>query len=60
MSEQQGGVALKGQDANSDEAVLRDIRLATCLFTGTVVVGFVVYWVVQIQSVREMLALAYG
>lgn len=38
----------------------KDIQLAALISSCAVVVGFVIYWAVQIQSVREMLALAYG
>lgn len=37
-----------------------DVQLAALLASSAVTVGFVIYWTVQIQSVREMLALAYG
>jgi hypothetical protein len=38
----------------------KDIQLAALLVSAAVVVGFAIYWSLQIQSVREMLALAYG
>ena len=38
----------------------KDKQAAAVLASVTVVAGFTVYWIVQIQSVREMLALAYG
>ncbi len=38
----------------------RDAQAAALLASSAIVVGFVLYWVVQVQSVREMLALAYG
>ena len=38
----------------------RDTQTAAVLASTTIAVGFVLYWVIQIQSVREMLALAYG
>lgn len=47
-------------DENTASTDVKDAQLAAYVFTGAVVVGFVVYWALQIQSVREMLALAYG
>ena len=38
----------------------RDKQAVAVVASVTIVMGFVVYWVVQIQSVREMLELAYG
>lgn len=38
----------------------QDARLAAYGLSGLVIVGFIVYWSVQIAAVREMLALAYG
>lgn len=43
----------------SDSAA-SDGHLAAYCFTSAVFVGFALYWIAQIQSVREMLALAYG
>jgi hypothetical protein len=37
-----------------------DAQLAAALSSAAIIVGFAVYWTLQIQSVREMLALAYG
>ncbi len=38
----------------------KDQQLAA-LLASTVIIGFaVIYWVIQIQDVREMLAMAYG
>ncbi|MFK7977775.1 MAG: hypothetical protein AB8C02_16715 [Halioglobus sp.] len=51
---------MKHQDIEQSQAGLKDVQLAAYCFTGAVALGFVVYWVLQIQSVREMLALAYG
>lgn len=42
------------------DGAVKDAQLAAYIFTGAVVVGFAIYWTLQIQSVREMLALAYG
>jgi hypothetical protein len=38
----------------------KDAQLAALLASSAVTVGFLIYWALQIQSVREMLALAYG
>ena len=38
----------------------RDAQLAALLASAAVIAGFVLYWVIQIQAVRESLALAYG
>ncbi len=38
----------------------RDAELAALIACSAVTAGFVIYWALQIQSVREMLALAYG
>ncbi len=39
---------------------LLDLQLAALAASGTILVFMVIYWAVQIQDVREMLALAYG
>ena len=39
---------------------LNDTELAALLASGTIILGFLIYWFVQIQDVREMLELAYG
>lgn len=38
----------------------KDVQAAAVLASATIVGGFVLYWVIQVQAVREMLALAYG
>jgi hypothetical protein len=38
----------------------KDTERAALFASGAVVVGFILYWSIQIQSVREMLELAYG
>ena len=38
----------------------KDTQLAALLASVAVVSGFALYWIIQIQAVREMLALAYG
>lgn len=37
-----------------------DLRAAAVIASLTVITGFAVYWWGQIQSVRELLELAYG
>ena len=38
----------------------KDARVAALLAATAIVGGFVLYWTIQIQAVREMLELAYG
>ena len=38
---------------------LRDLQLAGLIAAGTIITFFNVYWFLQIQDVRELLALAY-
>jgi hypothetical protein len=38
----------------------QDTQTAALAASATIIVGFLIYWVAQIQDVREMLALAYG
>jgi hypothetical protein len=38
----------------------RDLQLAALAASATIIGFFLVYWFLQIQDVREMLALAYG
>ena len=45
--------------ANSNGAG-NDRRIAAWIACGTVFIAFSAYWLVQIQDVRELLALAYG
>jgi hypothetical protein len=37
-----------------------DLELAALLASAVIIAGFLGYWFVQIQDVRELLALAYG
>lgn len=41
-------------------AITKDAGIAAAIACGAIIVGFAFYWTLQIQSVREMLALAYG
>lgn len=45
---------------NKTDASSRDRRLAAALAAVGIIAGFVTYWLVQIQSVRELLEMAYG
>lgn len=38
----------------------KDTQAAALLASATIAGGFLLYWVLQVQAVREMLALAYG
>ena len=44
--------------SNSDSQA--DRKTAARVVSVAVAVGFVLYWIVQIQDVRELLAMAYG
>jgi len=37
-----------------------DVQIAAVAVSASIVVFFVVYWIVQIQSVIELLEMAYG
>jgi hypothetical protein len=45
---------------NTRARTSKDAQIAAALASTVVVLGFAVYWIIQIQDVREMLALAYG
>lgn len=47
-------------DNNKQIKHRRDLQIAALLASVTVIAGFLVYWIVQIEDVREMLKLAYG
>ena len=47
-------------DEKSGKAQARDAQCAALLGCAAVVLGFVVYWWEQIESVRELLEMAYG
>lgn len=38
----------------------RDTQAAALLASTAIAGGFLLYWLIQVQAVREMLALAYG
>lgn len=47
-------------DDESQRHATRDAQLAAVLASAGVIAGFVIYWALQIQAVRESLAIAYG
>ncbi len=47
-------------DEKNQDSKLKDDQSAAVLATATFIVFFAVYWFLQIQSVRELLELAYG
>ena len=54
------------QDLNKDysqqtkSAKLRDSQNSALLATSTIIIFSVIYWAIQIESVKELLLLAYG
>ena len=46
--------------SDSHEAKTKDRQAAALVASGGIILSFVLYWVVQVQGVREMLELAYG
>tara|TARA_Y100001968_G_scaffold125648_1_gene114651 strand:- start:3417 stop:3587 length:171 start_codon:yes stop_codon:yes gene_type:complete len=54
------------QDSNTDygeqasSAKLRDSQNSALLATSTIIIFSVIYWAIQIESVKELLILAYG
>ena len=44
----------------SPEAAPKDKAISAVMASAVIVGGFVVYWVSEIEAVREMLKLAYG
>jgi hypothetical protein len=47
---------------NDDDSThtARDAQRAALLASTAVIAGFVLYWAIQIEAVRESLAIAYG
>lgn len=39
---------------------IKDLQNAAVTVSATIIIFFVVYWAIQIDSVRELLELAYG
>ena len=48
------------KDNGLKDTGFKDTEIAAALASATIVLGFLVYWIVQIQDVRDMLELAYG
>ena len=54
------------QDSNTDHsqqtisAELRDSQNSALLATSTIIIFSVIYWAIQIESVKELLLRAYG
>ena len=44
----------------ANDKSLKDDTLAAVLVSGSIVTFFIVYWFFEIQSVRELLEMAYG
>ena len=47
-------------EKNQNDAQIKDEQTSAKLATSTIIIFFAVYWFFQIQSVRELLELAYG
>ncbi|MBT3529622.1 MAG: hypothetical protein HOF74_05300 [Gammaproteobacteria bacterium] len=47
-------------EENKTEEKLDDVQMAAVAVSASIIVFFVVYWIIQIQSVRELLEMAYG
>lgn len=41
-------------------AKMNDVETAAVVISGTIIVFFVIYWAIQIDSVRDLLKMAYG
>ena len=50
---------MSDQQKETDKT-LRDDTLAAGVVSGSIVTFFIVYWFFEIQSVRELLEMAYG
>jgi len=46
--------------SNKENLKARDDRGAGIVFAGGIIVFFIVYWYFEVQSVRELLEMAYG
>jgi hypothetical protein len=46
--------------SDNQERTFRDQEMAAVVASAAILGFFVVYWILQIQEVRAMLALAYG
>jgi len=50
----------ENNDENREEAKFDDNQTSAIAATSAIIVFMVIYWSIQIQSVRELLELAYG
>lgn len=46
--------------SNKEDLKTKDDRGAGIVFAGGIIVFFIVYWYFEVQSVRELLEMAYG
>ena len=53
-------MAQHSKSGGGQNAAQKDAERAALFASGAVVVGFILYWSIQVQAVREMLELAYG
>ncbi|MEM1404893.1 MAG: hypothetical protein AAGG55_16265 [Pseudomonadota bacterium] len=56
----QSAAARASVDSKAGRGSSRDKSASAALASAVIIVGFVVYWVSEIDAVREMLKLAYG
>ena len=47
-------------DQQTESAELNDSQNSALLATSTIIIFSVIYWAIQIESVKELLMLAYG
>ena len=47
-------------EADKSVVKLDDVQMAAVVISATIIVFFVVYWAIQIDSVRDLLNMAYG
>ena len=47
-------------DKNTNSEKMDDVQMAAVAISATIIIFFVIYWSIQIQSVRDLLEMAYG
>ena len=47
-------------DETNNEKQFDDLEIATIATCGTIIVFFVIYWAIQVESAYSLLAMAYG
>jgi|TARA_B110000971_G_scaffold144264_1_gene147445 hypothetical protein len=47
-------------EESKSQRMMDDVQVAAVTVSASIIVFFVVYWVIQIQSVIDLLELAYG